>query len=295
MTIFFRAAQKFILASLEQSMEEASAANQGFFGGLRNAEINKAQKDLTSKLKQFFTDFKCKSTDLESLAAIKKKVTETDAEVEKIRTAKGFERGHLNAVLTDINSNIERFYNAIRDWSGTMAVETSGKSAEQLIKFPLIDIPDNEDPFNILCALSAEYMASNIFEPVKDGILVKAVEAVIGTSNVLTRKMKEDCLLKNVYLCQHRLNGLKEGSGALRKELVILQIETIQRENAKICKDAKISGSIPVSLSVIATANVMTPSVKPSRGRLEKCMQEALTEIGTLVAEIAPAPAPASV
>lgn len=174
-------------------------------------------------------------------------------------------RGNLNETLTDMSSNLERFYNTLFTLS-----------------FKLSDIPDSKHPFHIFCAHAAYYFGENIFFPPSDGYLVKAVISLVGaTSTVNVRDHKEACLLKHLIKCDELLKGVKEDKefDVMRQELVYREVEAIQRENALICSDAQAITSVPVSLSFFATANVKAPTFKPSRGRLEQCMHQVLEEL----------------
>ncbi|ARB92576.1 hypothetical protein [Legionella longbeachae] len=277
MTVFIRAAKRLMLQCLDKSMEDSSAKNQSWFGGFRNAELSEAQKELTLKLRRQIDDFVPKETDLKSLLALKKAIAELDAEVEGKRKEYQYARGNLNTTLTEMNSNLERFYNTI----STLSFKTS----EATVPFPLNDIENSKHPFNILCAHAAYYFGENIFNPVDEGYIVKAVSSLVGaTSTVSVREHKEACLLSHLKKCDDLLKGVKEGDeyDGMRQELVLREVDAIKRENAEICRQAQPITSVPVSLSFFATANVKAPTLKPSRGRLEVCMQHVLEEIASL-------------
>lgn len=262
MTIFIKAAKTLILRCLDKSMEDASAANQGWFGGLRNADLSEKQRGLTLKLRRAIEDYGSDESDKKNLANLKKLVLEIDTEVEKVRKESSYVRGHLNDTLIKINSDLDRFCNVL-----------SGLS------YKLIDIPSDEDPFHILCAHAAFYFGENIFTPSEDGVLAKAFTVVGGSSTVEIREKKEACLLQHLTSCEKKLLAIKDGYDEARKEAVLLEIQAIQRDNAKICLGSQVSSTIPVSVGFFASAQVTTPTIKPSRGRLETCMQRAITEI----------------
>lgn len=268
MTVFIRAAKRLMLQCLDKSMDEASAKNQSLFGGWRNAGLSEAQKELTLKLRRQIEDFVPKETDAQSLLALKKAIAEVDAEVEETRKKYEYTRGNLNTTLTEMNSNLERFYNTI-----------------STLTFRLNDIENSKHPFNILCAHAAYYFGENIFYPSDEGYIIKAVSSLVGaTSTVSVREHKEACLLEHLKTCDKRLKGVKDGEefDGMRQELVILEVEAIQRENTEICKQAQALTTVPVSLSFFATANVKAPTLKPSRGRLEVCMKHVLEELSSL-------------
>ena len=265
MTIFIKAAKLLMLQCLDESMDEASAKNQGWLGGLRNADLSIEQKNLTLKLRRQIEDFVPKSTDAKSLVALKAEITLIDKAVEEIRKKYEYTRGHLNTTLTTMNSNLERFYNTLT-----------------LLSFKLSDVEDSNHPFNILCAHAAYYFGENIFYPSDEGYIVKAVASLVGaTSTISVRESKEACLLNHLKECSKKLESIKDGEefDEMRIELVHLEVEAIQRENADICKKAQPITTIPVSLSMFATATVKAPTLKPSRGRLEVCMKHVLEEI----------------
>ncbi|KTD57516.1 hypothetical protein [Legionella shakespearei] len=262
MTIFIKAAKTLILRCLDQSMKESSAADQGWFGGLRNADLSEKQRNLTLKLRRAVEDYASDESDKKNLENLKELVLGIDTEVEKIRKEAAYTRGHLNDTLTKINSDLDRFCNVL-----------SGLS------YKLIDIPSDDDPFHILCAHSAFYFGENIFTPTEDGVLTKAFTAVGGASTVEIREKKEACLLLHLTACEKKLLAIKDGYEDARKEAVLLEIQAIQRDNAKICVGSQVSSAIPVSVGFFATAQVSTPTIKPSRGRLEVSMQNAINEI----------------
>lgn len=263
MTIFIKAAKALILECLDKSMEEAVLANNGFFGGWRNHDLSNDQKKLTIKLKKLIEEFTSKSEDEKDILQLKQIVLDIDSEVEKNRReVYKEERGKLNATLTKINSNLDRFYEVLKK-----------------LPFKLIDVNDDHDPFRILCACSAYYFGQDIFLPQEQGFLSKTFTLVGGTSSIEIRQKKESCLIEHLVKCDEKLQALKDGYDDMRREMVLLEIDSIQKKNASICINSQISKSIPVSVSIFATANISTPIIKPSRGRLEDAMQEAISEI----------------
>lgn len=287
MTVFIRAAKRLMLQCLDKSMEDSSAKNQSLFGGWRNAELSEAQKEITLKLRRQIDDFVAKENDLQSLNALKKATAEVDTEVEIIRKDYQYPRGNLNITLTEMNSNLERFYNTLSTLSFKL---NEGKINEAIVPFPLNDIESSTQPFNILCAHAAYYFGENIFYPSDEGYIVKAVSSLVGaTSTVSVREHKEACLLTHLKKCDDLLKGVKEGEEfeGMRQELVLREVDAIQRENAEICRQAQAIASVPVSLSFFATANVKAPTLKPSRGRLEVCMKHVFEEIASLKKPVA--------
>lgn len=268
MTIFIKAVKILMLQCLDESMDEASAKNQGWLGGWRNAELCKKQKELTLKLRRKIEDFVPLDTDAQSLVALKKAISEIDAEVEETRKNYEYARGNLNKTLTQMSSDLERFYNSVSSLS-----------------YKLNDIEDTKHPFHILCAHAAYYFGENIFYPSDEGYLSKAVSSLVGaTPTVSVREHKEACLLAHLKKCDDKLKSVKEGEefNEMRKELVLLEVDAIQRENAEICKHAQAITSVPISISFFATANVKAPTLKPSRGRLELCMKHVKEELDSL-------------
>lgn len=262
MTIFIKAAKILILRCLDQSMKESSAADEGWFGGWRNADLSEKQRNLTLKLRRDIEDYVNDSSDEKNLANLKKLVLNIDTEVEKVRKEHNYTRGHLNETLVKINSDLDRFCNTL-----------------STLSYKLIDIPSDDDSLNVLCYHSAFYFGENIFTPTEDGVITKAFTAVGGASTVEIREKKEACLLLHLTACEKKLLAIKDGFEDARKEAVLLEIEAIQRDNAKICVGSQVSSAIPVSVGFFATAQVSTPTIKPSRGRLEVCMQNAIKEI----------------
>lgn len=267
MTIFIKAAKKLMLQCLDDSMDEASAKNKGLFGGFRNSELSSEQKDWTLKLRKFIQEYNADENDEKSIAIIRAQITEIDSGVELTRRKYEFPRGKLNETLTKMNSDVERFYNTI----STLA-------------FRLNDIADDKNPFHILCSHAAYYFGENIFDPHDEGVFAKTVTSLVGGSAVSIREHKEACLLNHLKECERKLKAVKDGDefDGMRKELVLHEVEAIQRENAEICKQAQPITTIPVSLSFFATANLKAPTLKPSRGRLELCMKHVIDEISTL-------------
>lgn len=266
MTIFIKAAKILILQSLNKSIKESYVADQSYtVGWFRNPVLSEKQRSATTELCSSIKEFVGES-DETSLVKLKKLVSDKDAEVEKFRKKDAsLPRGKLNEAFVKINSDLDRFYNIL---------------VELCDKFKLIDVPDDADPLHILCYHAAYYFGENIFIPLEESTVSKALNVLGKVPSIEIREMKETCLLEHIAQCDKKLQGLKEeGTNELRKELVQLEIEAIQRDNAKICTGSQISGKIPISLTLLATANVSTPAIKPSRGRLEICMHGALMEI----------------
>ena len=107
----------------------------------------------------------------------------------------------------------------------------------------------------------------------------KAMSFVSGVSSVDIRVLKESCLLHNITQCASKLSALKEGYNEMRVTMVLEQIKSIQLGNATICSSAQVTPSIPVTWGFFSAKVSTNTTVKPSRGRLETSMQNALGEI----------------
>ncbi len=276
-SIFVRTAQALIDRVLNKSIEDSIADDNGTFSGwFRNQEISQDQRTLTRDLQKCIANFSTEDSDKNNLAALQDLISKTDNAVEVTRKIKkSWKRGGLNGTLSGLNSSLDRFYRYLGEKS-----EKSEKG------FTFIDVADDDDPFNLLCAHAAYYFGEHILCPPEEGMLAKIYEKFANTVSNSTaieiRAQKEECLMKNILICKKKLEGLdpdKPDYKSLRKTFVIEAIQAIHRENAEICEESKPIDSIPVQVTLIAVARVKAPTIKPSRGRLKVAMDNAFEEI----------------
>lgn len=269
-SIFVRTAKALIDRVLNKSIEDSIAGDKGmFYGYFRDTKHSEQQRDITRNLQKYIADFSEEKNDKKNLESIKELISKTDTAVELLRARKSWKRGGLNDTLSELNSSLDRFYRSLSERS-----------------FHFLDVADDDDPFNLLCAHAAYYLGEHILCPPGEGMLAKIYETVSNTISHSTaieiRAKKEECLMKHILKCKEKLDGLdkeKPNYKDLRKTFVIEAIEAIQRENAGICEESKPIDSIPVQVTLIAVAKVKAPTIKPSRGRLKVAMDNALEEI----------------
>lgn len=283
MTIFVRTAQALIDRVLNKSIEDSIADDNGIlYGWFRNTTNSEQQRTLTRNLQKYVADFVLDETDKKNLTGLQELISQTDGAVEKLRSQKSWSRGGLNDTLSALNSSLSRFYRYLGE-KGEKG-EKSDKVEKKLFTF--IDVADDDDPFNLLCAHAAYYLGEHIICPPEEGMLAKIYEKVANSMSNATaieiRAKKEECLMKNILLCKKKLEGLdpeKPDYKSLRKTFVIEAIQAIHRENAEICIESKPIDSIPVQVTLIAVARIKAPTIKPSRGRLKVAMDNAFEEI----------------
>ncbi|MGM9453053.1 hypothetical protein ACTAZI_06915 [Legionella bozemanae] len=269
-SILVRTVKALIDRVLNKSIEDSIADDNGmFYGYFRDTKHSEQQRGLTRTLQKCISDFAAEDTDKNNLATIKEQISKIDTAVELLRAKKSWKRGGLNDTLSELNSSIDRFYRSLNERA-----------------FSFIDVADDDDPFNLLCAHAAYYLGEHIICPPGEGMLAKIYETVSNTISHSTaieiRAKKEECLMKHILKCKEKLDGLdkeKPNYKELRKTFVIEAIDAIQRENAGICEESKPIDSIPVQVTLIAVAKVKAPTIKPSRGRLKVAMDNALEEI----------------
>ncbi|KTD69603.1 MULTISPECIES: hypothetical protein [Legionella] len=285
MTIFVRTAQALIDRVLNKSNEDSIAEDKGvIYGWFRDTKHSEQQREVTRNLQKLIADFQTEDTDKKNLAGMQDLISKTDVVVESMRAKKSWKRGDLNDTLSDLNSRLDRFYRYLGE-KGEKA-DKSDKAEKKLFTF--VDVADDDDPFNLLCAHAAYYLGEHILCPPEEGMLAKIYEKVANSISNATaieiRAQKEDCLMKNILICKKKLEGLdpeKPDYKELRKTFVIEAIQAIHRENAEICEESKPIDSIPVQVTFIAVARVKAPTIKPSRGRLKVAMDNAFEEIET--------------
>ncbi|KTD72285.1 hypothetical protein [Legionella tucsonensis] len=269
-SIFVRTAKALIDRVLNKSIEDSIADDNGmFYGYFRDTKHSEQQRSITRTLQKYIADFSEEKNDKKNLESIKELISKTDTAVELLRARKSWKRGGLNDTLSELNSSLDRFYRSLSERS-----------------FHFLDVADDDDPFNLLCAHAAYYLGEHILCPPGEGMLAKIYETVSNTISHSTaieiRAKKEECLMKHILKCKEKLDGLdkeKPNYKDLRKTFVIEAIEAIQRENTGICEESKPIDSIPVQVTLIAVAKVKAPTIKPSRGRLKVAMDNALEEI----------------
>ncbi|AWN72748.1 hypothetical protein LEAN103870_03150 [Legionella anisa] len=294
-SIFVRTTKALTDRVLNKSIEDSIKDDTGmFYGYFRDTKHSEQQRSLTRTLQKCISDFSKEDTDKNNLATIKEQISTIDTAVEVLRKKKSWNRGDLNETLSKLNSSLDRFYRALVEIPAlaekTFLLEKASLGEKKTFlgdkPFSLIDVADDDDPFNLLCAHAAYYLGEHIICPPEEGMLAKIYETVSNTISHSTaieiRAKKEDCLMKHILRCKEKLDGLdKEKSNykELRKTFVLEAIDAIQRENAGICEESKPIDSIPVQVTLIAVARVKAPTIKPSRGRLKVAMDNALEEI----------------
>ncbi|MCW8397183.1 hypothetical protein OQJ26_00045 [Legionella sp. PATHC038] len=282
MTIFVRTVQALIDRVLNKSIEDSIADDNGMLYGLfRDTKHSEQQRNITRTLQKLVADFVPEDTDKKNLAALQLLISDVDSAVESMRAKKSWKRGDLNDTLSKLNSTLDRFYRCLVEKSEKNEKSENGEKA-----FTFIDVADDDDPFNLLCAHAAYYLGEHIICPPEEGMLAKIYEKVTNSISNSTaieiRAKKEECLMKNILICKKKLGGLdpdKPDYKSLRKTFVIEAIQAIHRENAEICEESKPIDSIPVQVTLIAVARVKAPTIKPSRGRLKVAMDNAFEEI----------------
>lgn len=291
MTIFVKTSQELIERVLIKSIEDSIADDKNvLYSWWRNTSISEEQRKVTRDLQKIIAAFLNKESDKHSLEALKTIMSQVDTEVEDYRKKQKWDRGHLNATLTGINSNLDRFYNKISAL-GINPVESVDDTQGAKKSFSLVDVVDDDDPFNILCAYAVYYLGEHILCPPEDGVFIKIANSVSScisqSSAIEVRAQKENCLINHILACKKKIDGLdKEGDDyhVLRRTFVIEEINAILRDNTTICEESKPISTIPVQLTAFAVAKIKAPSMKPSRGRLKVAMENALEEIGEVVA-----------
>lgn len=291
MTIFVKTSQELIERVLIKSIEDSIADDKSMlFSWWRDTSISEEQRKITRDLQKIIAAFLNKESDKHSLETLKTIMSKIDTDVEEYRKTQKWDRGHLNATLTGINSNLDRFYNKISALK-INPVEPVNEAHSAKKSFSLLDIVDDEDPFNILCAHAVYYLGEHILCPPEDGVFIKIANSVCSyiseSSAIQVRAQKEDCLIHHLLACKKKIDGLdKDGDDyqILRKTFVIDEIKAILRDNAAICEESKPISTIPVQVTAFAVARIKAPGMKPSRGRLKVAMENALEEIGEVLA-----------
>lgn len=272
MTIFVTVAKALIDKVLQNSSEDSIAKDKGFSGFFRNTELSTKQREFTRNLQKSIENFQDQDSDKDktSLTKLKKLINDTDNKVETQRKTQKLDRGVLNQTLTDINSNLERFYNTL------------------LQHVPiLIDMKDDDQQaFHIFCRHAATYLGENIICPKKNGLLMHTVERFSGTASVSIRSNKESSLMTQLNACHKKLRALNTESddyNVLCNDFIIDAIKKVKAENATICQDSNPITTLPLQVTFLTKVELKQSVTKPTRGRLEIAMNNALTEIDQLI------------
>ncbi len=290
MTIFIKAIKILIDKVLKESIEDSIAADKHpIWGPFRNHELSKTQREMTEKLRRAIQDFKGTSSDEMDLKVLKRLINDANDEVEKERINPGkkdekesgeenndkkeeigYEPGNLNATLTLINTSLDKLEHHI-----------NGLSFKKLF-----DIEEDKDPFHLFCYHAILYLGAIFFDEIKPTIEKKnkngAVNLLLSfftspSAKVTGQKVK--CIVEHLEECDKDLRSIKEEFYASRTKRVLQTIHLLQDNNAKICNKEQYSKDIGVSIGVFSSLYVKTPTLKPSRGRLKECMDNATAEI----------------
>lgn len=207
MTIFVRTVQALIDRVLNKSIEDSIADDNGMlYGFFRDTKHSEQQRNITRTLQKLVADFVAKDTDKENLTALQGLISDIDSAVEGMRAKKSWSRGDLNSTLANLNSTLDRFYRCLVEKS-----EKNEKSENGEKSFTFIDVADDDDPFNLLCAHAAYYLGEHIICPPEEGMLAKIYEKVTNSISNSTaieiRAKKEECLMKNILICKKKLGG----------------------------------------------------------------------------------------
>lgn len=256
---------------LIQSLENSAADDKSLLNGwVRDIKVSEEQRLMTRELLKEIDNFKPEKNDEKSLDGLKKLISKTDSEVEHYRSGNKMQRGHLNQTLSNISAQLDRFYNKLTS----------------IVEINLVNVEDNQNPFNILCAHSIHYFGKHILCPPDNGLIFKTFNLVTNlisdSSTIEIKAQKEACLILHLSECKKKIDGLDK-TGRDYKQLsttfVIDTIHSILRKNAEICEKSKPINTIPVQLTAFAVARIKTPGMKPSRGQLKVAMEDTLKEI----------------
>lgn len=280
MTVFVRAAKELIQRALQKYIDTSTAADQGLLGSLsRELELSKEQRKCAQGLKETIANFMSSNDDAGDLARLVTLMIKTDELVcnERKNYPKVESRGTLNETLLRTLSNINLFYAQLNNILANHGVTDTEKPI-----FHLINRPDDNDPFNILCAYAAYYLGDNIFFPETFGFLSRFAW---GTG---IRQNKEQCLVRTLVKCKNHLAVMNENCDAQRKEYVSDQIKSIREENAYICTGNKPGTYVlpAISFSILGSVGIPISTPEPRLGRLEAQMAAALLRINHDLSEV---------
>lgn len=273
MTVFVRAAKKLIQRALQNYINSSVAADQGAVGSItRELDLSKWQQQFTQKLIETIDAFNSSNDDAADVLELVNLMIKADESIfnERKKYPKVEPRSTLNETLLNILSNINIFYAQLNN-----LLVNHGVQDNKVPAFHLINRPDDNDPFNILCAHAAFYLGDNIFSPESYGLMSRFFW---GSA---VRQKKEQCLVKSLVKCKNHLAAMHQHCDAERKEYVTDQIKSIREENACIC-----TGNTPgtyvlpaISFSILGSVGIPISTPEPRLGRLEEQMAAALLRI----------------
>jgi hypothetical protein len=274
MTIFLKVCKELIDRVLTKSIEDSIAADQYSF--YRKKALSEKQRSTTRDLQKIVDEFLTQEDDKHNVTGLQGILSIVDTEIENYRKTFKEARGHLNNALTHIHSGLDRFYYKLL----------------YLEDIKLLEVPEDEaDSFNILCSYALYYLGEHIICPPEEGAIQKTCKAVstlvFDSSSIEIRDQKEKCLISHLIECKKKIDGLDrtgEKYQELRKTHVIDTINAILKENNDICEDSKPISTFSIQLNVFLNAKVPAPKMKPSRGRLDVAMNNALDRIKEVAA-----------
>jgi hypothetical protein len=278
MTIFLNVCKELIERVLQKTNADSLIADNSSYKK-RVTVVSETQRKMTLEfLDKKLTPFVEQSSDKENVISLKQFLDTFYSEVEKFRKSHTMKPKRLNKTLADLSLNLERSYSNLAFSDSNFLLDTK---------------EEKEDVFNILCTHALYYLVEDIICP-ENNVFVKTcntVSSFFSKSSAEIRKEKEQCLMKHLNLCKVKIEGLdktKENYKTLRNLIVVEEINTILRENAKICVESQPIPTIPVQINPVMVAHFKVPTTKPSRGRLKIALENALEQIYELDPSLKP-------
>lgn len=147
----------------------------------------------------------------------------------------------------------------------------------------LLNIDSQGDSFTILLFYISYYLAQKVFDRRSMSPLTRLLINPNFSSATLIAQAKEDLLQKVITSCTSKLNALdskKPDYLASREEFVMLSIKELLAGNQEICAKHGITKTVPIiNFSLFASVSLTLPTLQPSSGFFESCMENALNEI----------------
>ena len=223
-------AKEFICKTIQKSLDSATTSFE-ILGSFQNENLVAIQQKSKSDTLNWLKKYVEKPSDAESLLELKKYVLTLDLQTQKLRQnpAFGFDRGHWNETLENINSALDKFYQCVLDHPY------------------LLNRINNKEPFNTLCFYALKYLGEKYFfpdlasksiptviQPISN-FFIKAISNFLSSPAVATGK-KNNSLMENLAHCNNFLvrMGKSEEDDSLRFDKVLETIRTIKLQNKLI-------------------------------------------------------------
>ncbi len=242
MTIFLEVAKVILKTEIDalkqkSSTDDKTLANRFFtvLGAGRDRTLSSNKRQLLDALLDQITSIKPSEGDSQTSLQLKKLITDCRSAGKSLSDKEGYDEGSFGPALGEMFNSIETFYSSMQ-------------------KTNLLDVPHNDDSFNIFRFFAALYTSKEVIESYNDGFINKLLKhPKISATRELASK-KTQAVFAAIDECERDLEVLDSQHSRYaeaRKKQVLTSIIKLEKTNAELCANYRTTdlGSLSVCLT----------------------------------------------